>query len=92
MFWKIALVEELIKSKDGLVRAVKVRVCSSESGRPVQHLVPLELPHCQDTETENLLLDQGTEPITPEIENDDNRSKRRVAIMGELRRREQENN
>ena len=48
-FWNLARVEELIPSKDGVIRAAKVRVVNQENGkssclrRPIQHLVPLEV-------------------------------------------------
>ena len=48
MFWKLAKVEELLPSSDGVVRSEKVRV-NGEGGkpitlrRPIQHLIPLEV-------------------------------------------------
>ena len=48
MFWKLAKVEELLPSSDGVVRSAKVRV-NGEGGkpitlrRPIQHLIPLEV-------------------------------------------------
>ena len=48
MFWKLAKVEELLPSSDGVVRSAKVRV-NGQGGkpitlrRPIQHLIPLEV-------------------------------------------------
>ena len=48
MFWKLAKVEELLPSSDGVVRSAKVRV-NGEGGkpitlrRPIQYLIPLEV-------------------------------------------------
>ena len=48
MFWKLAKVEDLLPSSDGVVRSAKVRV-NGEGGkpitlrRPIQHLIPLEV-------------------------------------------------
>ena len=48
MFWKLAKVDELLPSSDGVLRSAKVRV-NGEGGkpitlrRPIQHLIPLEV-------------------------------------------------
>lgn len=48
-FWKLAKVEELHPGRDGKVRAVSVRVTSTNGSsiqrlrRPIQHVVPLEV-------------------------------------------------
>jgi len=46
-FWKMCRVIELIKSKDGIVRSVNVRIASSNGTtiqkRPLQLLIPLEV-------------------------------------------------
>ena len=43
--WNIGIVEELCKSKDDVIRSVKLRIPKSHIERPIQHLYPLEL-HC----------------------------------------------
>jgi hypothetical protein len=35
LFWKIAKVEELIRSIDGVVRSAKIRVLNSETRKPI---------------------------------------------------------
>ena len=48
VFWKFGKVDELIPSKDGIIRAAKFRV-QGDGGkqvflrRPIQHLIPLEV-------------------------------------------------
>jgi hypothetical protein len=45
-FWNLAKVEELLPSKDGVIRAAKVRIVNQENGksswlrRPIQHEDP----------------------------------------------------
>ena len=41
--WKLGIVQEFIKGKDGIVRGAKLRAGKSYLERPVQHLYPLEL-------------------------------------------------
>ncbi|CAB4030190.1 Hypothetical predicted protein, partial [Paramuricea clavata] len=78
-FWKVARVEELLPSKDGVIRAAKVRVVNQENGkstwlrRPIQHLVPLEIrssckqkneTHARDPTTEETKEDASSkEPL-----------------------------
>lgn len=41
--WKLGIVEDLIKGRDGVVRVAKLRAGKSHLERAVQHLYPLEL-------------------------------------------------
>ncbi len=41
--WKLGVVDEMIKGKDDVVRAVRLRAGKSFLERPIQHLYPLEL-------------------------------------------------
>ena len=41
--WRLGLVTELIKGKDRILRAAKIRYGKSEIERAVQHLYPMEL-------------------------------------------------
>ena len=41
--WQLGIVEKLIRGRDELVRAVKLRAGKSHLERPIQHLYPLEL-------------------------------------------------
>ena len=49
ILWKLAKVEELIQSSDGVVRSTKIRVLNNDNRkpiilrRPLQHLIPLEV-------------------------------------------------
>ena len=41
--WKLGVVKENIKGKDGVVRGARVKTANGELERPIQHLYPLEL-------------------------------------------------
>ena len=41
--WKLAVVEEVIRGGDGLVRAAHIRTSTGYSKRPVNELYPLEI-------------------------------------------------
>ena len=41
--WKMGIVEELIKGRDGVVRGAKVRTAKGKLERAIQQLYPLEL-------------------------------------------------
>ena len=54
--WKTAIVEELIKGKDNVVRGAKIRMITKgkpiRMSRPIQKLYPLEI-RCETERTEN---------------------------------------
>ena len=41
--WKLAVIEELMKGKDGLVHAAKIRTAQGRTNRPIAKLIPLEV-------------------------------------------------
>ena len=41
--WKLAVIEELMKGKDGLVRAAKIRTAQGRTNHPIARLIPLEV-------------------------------------------------
>ena len=41
--WKLGIVAENIKGKDGIVRGARVKTANGKLERPIQHLYPLEL-------------------------------------------------
>ncbi|CAB3997786.1 Hypothetical predicted protein [Paramuricea clavata] len=67
LFWKIAKVEKLIRSIDGVVRSEKIRVLNSETRkpiimrRPIQHLIPLEIRSKFGNENEEEQVDVNEE-------------------------------
>ena len=88
-FWKIAIIEELIVSRDDNIRAAKVRVATNRGTsiltRSLKHLVPLEIS-CNA----NVIIPkppESQEPIVPTVSNID-RPRRNAAIIGELNRRD----
>ena len=42
--WKMAVIEELFKGNDGLVRVANIRTVGGRTNRPITRLVPLEVP------------------------------------------------
>ena len=101
MFWKLAKVDELLPSSDGVVRSAKVRV-NGEGGkpithrRPIQHLIPLEV---KATTKEENVRDRSREEDVRDISHTDQpsaeklrnnqlqRTRRKAAIAGEIARR-----
>ena len=87
-FWKLAKVEELIPSRDNVFRAARIRVINSEKAKatylrqPIQHLIPLELSSMPD-EPEAMEKPMG------QTANNDARSRRTAAVIGELLRKNQ---
>ena len=92
MFWKLARVTELIRSKDGVIRAAKVCVVNRGKGRvsalrrPIQHLIPLELRLSPDTEN---VCPRGGKSAPDEEKPASQRPRRNAAVIGELLRRNQ---
>ena len=41
--WKLAVITDLLKEKDGLVRAAKIKMNGLETSRPIVKLYPLEV-------------------------------------------------
>ena len=41
--WRLAVIEELIEGKDGLVRAPHIRIAQGRTNRPISKLCPLEV-------------------------------------------------
>lgn len=91
IFWKLAVVEDLLRGEDGNVRAAIIRVANSK-GKPkklrssVKHLYPVEVQaNLEDTV-------QQQQQTNETISNKDNseRQRREAAVAGELKRRMKE--
>ena len=84
-FWRLARVEELIPGADGRVCAPIVKVGSSDNGlsylqRVIQHLIPIEVKFSEDNEATQPAVNQVPEQVTRSC----NRTRRNVAIIGEI--------
>ena len=82
--WKIARVEELIPGADGEVRAVIVKVGTSNKRstylrRVIQHLIPIEIKSISNNE--------DTRPIV-DVSDQARRPRRTAAVIGEISHRE----
>ena len=49
LLWHMAVIESLIRGKDGLVRAVNLRTSNGRTNRPITKLYPLELVEASET-------------------------------------------
>ena len=93
LFWKMGRVIELIKSKDGIVRSVNVRLASGNGTtilkRPLQLAIPLEV---NVEEGRVLTRTNKMEIVAKNSESLNNlrpiRSRRNAAIIGEIIRRD----
>ena len=92
-FWKMGRVIELIKSKDGIVRSVSVKVASGNGTailkRPLQLLIPLEI----NVEDERVLTRTDKTELVAKCGDSLNtlkpiRSRRNAAVIGEIVRRD----
>ena len=65
--WKLGVVEKLIPGRDGVVRAVEVRVGTSQLQRPIQHLYPMELSCDIQPERSTVELNVNAPVYTPRV-------------------------
>ncbi|XP_074651589.1 uncharacterized protein LOC141906245 [Tubulanus polymorphus] len=71
--WKMALVERLLRGKDGLIRAADIKTANGRTNRPITKLYPLEVNHQPDDQPET-----DFDPVTDQ--NKDTLPKRRSAV------------
>ena len=79
--WRLGIVIELFKRKNGTVRAAKIRCGKSELERAVQHLYPLDL-HC-DWKYNNYIKTNEVNDDTQEQKS--RRSKRTAAAIAKMK-------
>ena len=57
--WKLALIEEFIRSKDGQIRSVKIELPNKQVlSRAINHLYPLEIQAASDLTQANSLTNK----------------------------------
>ena len=96
--WKLAKIEELIPSRDNVIRVAKVRVVNSDKGRsvmlrrPLQHLIPLEIPPPPKEDDRVSAMKEPTVPGQPHplvsTTRKDERPRRNAAVIGEMLRKD----
>ena len=64
--WKLGLVKELVRGKDGLVRSVKIKTRTGETTRPIIKLYPLEI-QSDDTATSASSAEGGSTRCETEL-------------------------
>ena len=93
-FWKLCKVVELLKGRDGSVRAARVQVASSDGNKKVlnralKFLIPLEIHAspalCHSDTQAQKTVQAPTQPLQRAT-----RSKRAAAVIGEIVRRDNE--
>ena len=82
LYWKLAIVEDLIQGKDGYIRAANIRIGNHRTSRPIVKLYPLEVSNTDNeelpTETVYSKPDQPESGDNPAIHSD--RPRRRAAV------------
>lgn len=80
--WKLAIIEELLEGKDGLVRAANIRTANGRTNRPIARLIPLEVvSNTTATGGDDNTRPDNTHPNSSETEGA-RRPKRRAAERG----------
>ena len=93
IFWKLAVVQELITGKDGHVRNAKVKVLNN-SGKPVllkrsiSHLIPLEVHSALNSTSCKKKRSDVSDVEKGETDKSGGRPRCTAATIGELLRRE----
>ena len=93
-FWKLCKVVELLKGRDGSVRAARVQVASADGNKKVlnralKFLIPLEI-RASSTSCHNNSPAQKTAQAPTQLSQRNTRSKRAAAVIGEIARRDNE--
>ena len=83
--WKIGIIKDLIKGRDEVVRAVRLRAGQSYLERPIQHLYPLELSCDGATDQRDQTLVEGNTSLN--VDAHEFRPGRPRAAAEEARRR-----
>jgi len=102
VFWKMCRVLELLQGKDGIVRAAKVQVVSTDGkkkvlNRSLKHLIPLEIPMveqtftdcCGDTQNANPDTTRARDALLQAPASGLQRPKRNAAIIANMKRKDQ---
>ncbi len=64
--WRLAIVESLIKGKDGLVRAANIKTSTGRTNRPITKLYPLEVrSNSRTTEEPKITTDKSPDTKNP---------------------------
>ncbi|XP_028413524.1 uncharacterized protein LOC114536361 [Dendronephthya gigantea] len=72
IYWRLAKVENLLRSKDGVIRSAEVRVLSNDNKktvvlrRPIQHLIPLEVQGTSKVQSSDEVQDASEVQVTSE--------------------------
>lgn len=82
--WPIAVITEVIKGKDGIVRTIKLKTSTGELWRPIQRIYPLEV---RSNEEEAMMFPKEVNPITQQIEKEEemlSKEEKRISRTGRM--------
>ena len=93
IFWKLEVIQELIKGKDGHVRNANVRILNNSRKpvlltRSISHLIPLEAHSTLNSTSCKKKQSVVSDVEKRETDNFGDRPRRTAAAIGELLRRE----
>ena len=84
--WKLAVIKELMKGKDGLVCAAKIRTAQGRTNRPIAKLIPLEVSsevaNSSSTNDDNCDTVPPPDSSNEDIVRDISRPRRQAAARG----------
>ena len=78
--WELAIIEELIRGKDGLVRAANIRTKNGRANRPITKLYPLEISAEISKEQQKQSNDAEETDTRTIAENNSSRPERAAAL------------
>lgn len=76
--WRLAVIENLVRAKDGLIRAAEVRTSTGRTNRPISRLYPLEVSSSEKTDQTPKQTEES-QSVQPE---EPRRSRREAAKKG----------
>ena len=91
-FWKLAMVETLLRGDDNMVRAAVVKVVGGKGDqlqrlrRPIQHLIPIEVRANERPDSISRNNDHNASNEEVLAETSRNRPRREAAVIGESKR------
>ena len=92
LFWRLAIVQELLTGDDGKVRAAVIKVTDDQNKlrllrRSIQHLIPIEVRDCDEVSTTPISTSSNNDPVSTKEVATMTRSRRQAAVVGEVSRR-----
>ena len=92
LFWRLAIVQELLTGDDGKVRAAVIKITDDHNKsrslrRSTQHLIPIEIRESEEVSTPPTSKSPNSDSVFTDKVNSKTRPCRQAAAIGELKRR-----